>query len=445
MLRRRSRLLQIALGLVLVIALVFGLAGVVYAADFRSGEEIVIGPDEVIDDDLYVAANRVVVDGTIQGDLYVGAKEVVINGTVEGDLVCGAQFITIAGTVGHNAFVGGMSFIMEPEASIGHNLFFGGFALSAEQSTHVGHDLIMGGYQAQLRGEVAQDVRAGVGAMELAGTVGRNVDLHMGESAQGVGPTVWDSEMPVRVIDPGLRIANSARIGGHLIYESMTRAEIASGAQIQGEVRHRIVVGQVRQPPTGVEVVGWIVGMWLVRMIGTFISLLIVGALVLWLLPEMARRVTAALAARPWSSLGWGCLAEIAVCIGVPVAVLVVIALAIIFGAVTLTQLLGAILGIGLSAVSLFAVLFGLVSIYVTKVVVAVRVGRIILGQTDRPAGERWFWPLLVGVILFVLLRAIPILGAIISFFVTLFGLGAIVLSLRGHGRGLAVVATEEA
>jgi hypothetical protein len=38
------------------------------AVNTRSGDRVVIGPNEAVDDDLYVVANEVVVDGTVRGD-----------------------------------------------------------------------------------------------------------------------------------------------------------------------------------------------------------------------------------------------------------------------------------------------------------------------------------------------------------------------------------------
>jgi hypothetical protein len=39
------------------------------AADARGGDQVVIGRDEVINDDLYVAGNTVTIDGTVKGDV----------------------------------------------------------------------------------------------------------------------------------------------------------------------------------------------------------------------------------------------------------------------------------------------------------------------------------------------------------------------------------------
>lgn len=47
------------------------------------------------------------------------------------------------------------------------------------------------------------------------------------------------------------------------------------------------------------------------------------------------------------------------------------------------------------------------------------------------PTGWNQAWPLLVGVLLYVVLAGIPYLGFVVSVLVTLLGLGAMWLSLR--------------
>lgn len=431
----RITLKRIALLSLLLLALM-ALVPPAFAFEGRSGEDVVIGADEVIEDDLYVGAANFVLDGTVKGDLFVAGRSIIINGTVEGNVLCGGQFITINGTVAYNVFVGGMSLSLGPDASVGHNVLFGGFGLEAESGSCIGHDVLVGAYQAQLSGEIAQDVLAGLGALELNGKVGRDVKVEVGAAEEGPGPMVFFPGMPVEALQPGLRIADSAGIGGKLTYTSESEGQIASGAQIRGGVTHQTPPPRERVPrPDTVRVLGLVMLAWVARIIGTFIALLIVGVLVLWLLPDVTHRVTEMLQAKPWPSLGWGCLTEIVVLVCVPLAVAVVIVLALISGAVTLGQLLGTVMSLGLTAVSLLTATFGLVAVYVTKVMVAFLVGRLILKQVQPPWAERWFWPLLLGAILFVILRAIPFLGALISFIVTLIGLGAIVLGLRDYWR----------
>ncbi len=79
--------------------LVLGLAGIALAADFRAGDTVTIGKNEVIDNDLVITGQNVIVDGTIKGDLVVTGGKIVVNGTVHGSLLAAGQSLTINGAV----------------------------------------------------------------------------------------------------------------------------------------------------------------------------------------------------------------------------------------------------------------------------------------------------------------------------------------------------------
>jgi len=63
---------------------------------------------------------------------------------------------------------------------------------------------------------------------------------------------------------------------------------------------------------------------------------------------------------------------------------------------------------------------------YVTKVVVSFLGGRLILARLKPDWAEGRIWPLAVGVVLFVVITAIPILGGLVKLVVVLLGLGAL-------------------
>jgi cytoskeletal protein CcmA (bactofilin family) len=60
---------------------------------------VTIGAQEVINDDLYLSAETVTIDGTVKGDAVVAATQITLNGTVEGDLIAVGRIITVNGTV----------------------------------------------------------------------------------------------------------------------------------------------------------------------------------------------------------------------------------------------------------------------------------------------------------------------------------------------------------
>ena len=77
------------------------------AFDSRSGDTIIIEKGEVIEDDLYVTAATIVLDGTVKGDLIAAGGTITVNGIVEGDLLAAGQAVIINGEVMDDARIAG--------------------------------------------------------------------------------------------------------------------------------------------------------------------------------------------------------------------------------------------------------------------------------------------------------------------------------------------------
>src|ERR671920_837915 len=108
----------------------------------RSGDEVVISPDEVLDDDLYVTANRVVVDGTIRGDLVAFGQSITVDGTVEGDLIAAGQSVEIGGTVEDDARIAGQTLLLGEGGEVEDDLIAAGFSLHNLPDSSVGGTLL---------------------------------------------------------------------------------------------------------------------------------------------------------------------------------------------------------------------------------------------------------------------------------------------------------------
>ena len=84
------------------------------------------------------------------------------------------------------------------------------------------------------------------------------------------------------------------------------------------------------------------------------------------------------------------------------------------------------ITGLGLLANAAIIVGFLIAVGYLSKIVFSFLVGRMILERIQKPWGAGRLWPLVLGVVIFTIVRAIPILGWLIGLIVTLLGLGAL-------------------
>lgn len=167
------------------------------------------------------------------------------------------------------------------------------------------------------------------------------------------------------------------------------------------------------------------------------ITFLIFGLLAIWLFPKQLNRTVERLRTSPGKSTGVGLLVLIVGYIAAFLLALVVVGLFIFFLFINFTGLGWALFGIGLSAWGLSLAAFSLIVSYISKLVVAFFIGKWLLERLF-PKAKRNIWPLLVGVLLYVLICSIPWLGWVIGVIATLMGLGAIWLAFRD--RRFAVV-----
>jgi hypothetical protein len=166
---------------------------------------------------------------------------------------------------------------------------------------------------------------------------------------------------------------------------------------------------------------------WGLNQFRWFVSLLLVGLLLAWVVPELTRRSAEHLQAKPLHSLGWGFVSMFALLFGVLSLIVIIGMLGVVLGILQLTGLL--VLDIILG----FMALFGLVMVYATaavlvsKVIVSYLGGQLILKRIKPGWAKSRIWPLLLGLVIFAILTAIPLyIGQFINVVIILLGLGAL-------------------
>jgi len=110
-------------------------------------------------------------------------------------------------------------------------------------------------------------------------------------------------------------------------------------------------------------------------------------------------------------------------------AIMLVVMLAVLGGLVTLGQLAGTILSIGGLSVAALWIFFGLVFWLVSKTIFAYFVGQRLL-ERIRPETLDGRWAIVVvlamGLLIYEILRAIPLFGWIVALLVILAGVGSL-------------------
>lgn len=423
--------------LAILVVGVFGMATPAQA--FEINERGVIPEGEVIDDDVLITGNNVVIDGTVNGNVFAFGSIVTLNGIINGSMFVGAQNVVVNGEVTGSLFVGASALDLGSGAEVGRNVLFGGFSMTAKQGSSVGRDLLVAGYQTLLSGDVERDVKVSAAALELAGRVGGDVQAMVdGTDGAGQMPAFFAPPGAPPMVAPGIRVSSDAEIRGELSYTSSVEQPGGIRAAPEGGIVYATPqpgeAGRPAEPRgVGVGVFGW-----LLDRVRTLITLLLLGGLALWLLPDLFNQLVEKARSQPAPATGWGLVTVIVGYIGAGLVALVILAIGILFSVITLGGLSGTVFGVGFSGLAIVVAVFNLLVQYGSKVAVAFLGGRWILEKLIPQSAGNKALALVLGVVLYVILRAIPIFGWLLSVFVTLLGLGAMWLLFRER-RALAL------
>lgn len=428
---------------VFVSAFVLGIFALSFAVpvgafEFKGGDVIVVESGEVIEDDLYVGAATVEINGTIKGDLIAFGSNITIgsDGIIEEDLIAAGQSVVINGKVKDDARIAGAVLTLGDKGKVGDDLVGTGYSLETKPASQIGGDLLFMGTQALLGGGVQGDVQVNSGGVELNGQIAGDAEIEVGAPGDVApfSPFQFIPNMPaVPVIAGGLTIGPDTVIEGDMVYKSPEKAEVPSWA-VSGEVdfeeveKVEVDEGREPEPTTGERVWKWFLGN-----LRRLISLLIVGLLVVWLLPNFIEQATAQLQAKPWPSLGWGVLVYFGFYFLVMVILILTMILTVLFAVLTLASVAWLIFGIGIVTIINLILAFVIATAFLTKIIISYLVGRLILERLKPEWGLSIFWSFILGVIIFVILTSVPYVGWIVNLAVIFFGLGALLLLGKDH------------
>ncbi len=448
----------------LVLMLALSAVGTVSAAEFPKGETI--PANETIDDDVFISGENVVIDGTVNGILFASGQTVTLNGTVNGDavlmgetiivsdsavvdgnLVIAGANITMNGSVSGSVFGGSAAMVLEKNADVGRNFYYGGFSLTTDEGSVVGKDLLTGNYQSMLSGTIERDLKIGAGAVELNGTVGRNAVIEVGDDQAPEESMAWmqfnpylSQYVPV-VVEPGIRVSDSASIDGKLTYISSVNQtsvleKITSGTVIYktpvpedvDNARLNYSASEVQPFSRNSRSFVWrTAAMSAAR---NFIKLMALGALALWLLDKPFAKVVDAAYKEPLKAMGWGFVVIAVGFLSTLILPVVFIMAGVIIGFVSLGSLLYVWFGLVGLAYLLISALFIFSVFTLSKLIAAYMFGKWVMKAVFKETEEKVWLNLLIGVFLFIIIRAIPFIGWIAALAATMIGTGAFWLAV---------------
>jgi cytoskeletal protein CcmA (bactofilin family) len=403
-----------------------------YAFDGRGGDRIVIPADEVVNDDLYLGAEEIVIDGTIQGDLVAGARTITINGTIEGDLIAAGQEIIINGSVLDDVRVAGAVLTLGSQARVSDDLLGVGYSLETRSGSAVGGIIGFGGYQALLTGDVHEDVYLGTNRAYLDGKVQGDVTASVtsGTDQPPFNSWMYTPNMPVVPSVPaGLNLGDNAQVDGSLEYTTREPQSIPP-AQVLGPIDH--IIPEITMQ-TGEVPQGSVAAASFLRSLRRGIALIVVGLLIAWLAPAWILKPADELQQRPWASLGWGFVTLFLFPPALFLLIGVTVLIGVLLGALTLGNLVGVTAVLGTTFITSVIAGFWLLASYMAKIVVAFAAGRWIVANFKPEWLGKPYASLLIGTILLAILIAVPFLGFVSNFIITLLGLGTFFLLISGR------------
>lgn len=431
--RRAARWLRRAGAALLALLLVGLVPGQVYAFETRNAETIVIAADETVENDLVIRASEFTLDGTVNGNLTVYADRVLVNGDVLGNLVvvgdtltlngdvtgtltAGGREVTIGGSA-RNARVGAQFVTLTNEASIARSLHVGAATLTQQEGSTIGTDLVFVGIYAAMLGEVG-------------GNRASPASPSNGDADDSTPPPATPAPTaPANTDDPGTddatatprnedeRTSNAGNIQLIALMQDHTpQAQPAAAPLAQDDA-----TGESAATANGGALLTW-----LAETLRRFASVSLIGIVLLSLLPTMVRGASDKLVQRPVLAAGLGVVAIPVLLLFPIILVFAITLLFMLFSTLTLEALVSMTLVTGAISVIGTVVAVTIIIVYVGHIVTGYTVGTLYL-QRVKPewAGNRYI-PMLIGVLLFSILRGMPVIGFGVGLISTLLGLGAL-------------------
>jgi cytoskeletal protein CcmA (bactofilin family) len=132
---------------------------------------------EILNDDLFVSAQTLEIDGVVNGDVFAAAQTVRISGVVNGNLHIGGQFVSIPGTVKGNVYCGAQDFSVSA-GKIGGSILVGAQNVNIDKSSTVGGSVLVGAGFVSINSQVGRSVYAGAGSLTVGESAVIGKDLY---------------------------------------------------------------------------------------------------------------------------------------------------------------------------------------------------------------------------------------------------------------------------
>lgn len=349
---------------------------------FANGQQqnVTLEKNQTINGDYFGNGGTVTVLGTVNGDAYIAGGTVTVEGKINGDIIAGGGTVTISGSSQNVRVAGGNITI---NGTVAKNITVLGGTVTIEPNAKIGGSLVATGGNVTVLSPIKKGATLGGGQIVINNTIDGDVNAATKQ----------------------LTLEPQGRINGKLNYVSDQKVQIAQGATVTGEIKQTMPTHNnqdMRQKMVAALGIAWFT-FGLVN----FISMLIIGLLLIVFAPNYFMRVADSIVEKPWWSLG----------VGILTVILAPVIIAVFFATI-----------IGIPLAFLLLLLY-LIVLYFAKLFVIYLIGERIGRSINPKIHMAWFF--VIGLVIYQILVLIPLIGWLIDMLALLFGLGALLLQKK--------------
>jgi len=378
--------LRLATFLVLIFAFIFSLTSVALASGITATstpEALPVSEGQAVFEGNYIKAGNVIdIKEAVNGDVIVAGSSVTIAGPVAGDVIVVANMVKINGPVFGSVRV--LANSLEIDSIVKKNVWVLGNITYLSPESQVGWDVYAGGSNVELNGVVFGQAHLSGETVVIGGEVNKDVYVALDTTGE-------------------LTLKSSAKINGNLTYQSEKSEQLVKEDQatIGGTVKNDpLSEDQKSNPIDSIFYYIWQLFAWLM-----------VAVVLLNLAPKFLEQVRDAQLKETKKSLLYGFL----ILLLTPLSILL---------------LFFTLIGIPLAILLL---VFYLASLFLAKIFIAHTLG-LWLWENLLPKFKLTkisIWPLVLGMIVYLLLSSVPILGFFIKIVLIIWTLGALALVIK--------------
>lgn len=359
------------------------------AQKIDSSELVTLFENEEIHQDYFATGETISLSGTVNGDAYIAGKTVFVDGLINGDLIIAGGTVTIRGTVKEDLRVLGGSVTIT--GTVDKNITALGGTVVLTNGATIGGSLT-----------------AGAGTLHILSPLGKGATIAAGKTI--IGSTINGN---VTALIDDLTLTDTASIQGDLLYYSDFEGNLtkSDSATVSGEIIHTI---PIHDPAlTNKNNVFSLSGVGLfIKLLSLFSSLLL-GLILLQFTPRFTNRTVSHIEKKPFISILFG-------------------GLFFILSPILIFLLFITLVGIPF-AIIFILLLTGIV--FFAKVFAIMFIGQQLIKYLNQKASHQWI--LVLGIVAYGLLTAIPIFGFILSVLSVCAGAGALLIEKKNLYKSL--------